>query len=425
MTSTARPITAVIVGAGHRSVCYGRYGVKNPDELKIVAVAEPNEFRRKQTAEEFGIPSDLCFETAEELASRPRFADAAINGTMDRDHIPTSLPLLEKGYDLLLEKPIAPSAAEVLSLRDAARKYGSMVMICHVLRYAPFYAAVRQRVADGEIGQLLSVQTQENVSYHHMAVGFVRGKWNREGESNSMLMAKCCHDMDLITWMMSGIAPKSVSSFGSRMYFRPEKAPAGSGTRCLLDCAIEADCPYSAKKHYIEQGLWGFYAWQPVEHLNLNTEGKIASLREDNPFGRCVWACDNDVVDHQAVIVEFADGCTATHNMVGGVSRPCRSIHLIGTEGEIQGVMDEGSFVVRHPDARAGHEYAEERVEINVKGDGHGGGDHRLVADFVRVLRGEPASISTTSLEDSVYGHLIGFAADVSRVEHRVIPIQG
>lgn len=419
-----KPITAVIIGAGHRSVCYGRYGIAHPDELRVVAVAEPNEFRRKQAAQEFGIPQDMCFETADELSSRPRLADAAINGTMDRQHIPTSLPLLEQGYDLLLEKPIAPTAAEVLLLRDTARRHGNKVMICHVLRFAPFYAAVRQKVADGEIGQVLSVQTQENVSYHHMAIGFVRGKWSRESDSTSMLMSKCCHDMDILTWMESGINPLAVSSFGSRSYFRPERAPAGSGTRCLLDCAIEADCPYSARKNYIEQGLWGFYAWQPVEHLGLDIEGKLESLREDNPYGRCVWACDNDVVDHQAVIVEFADGCTASHNMVGGTSRPCRSIHLIGTEGEIQGVMDEGTFVVRHPDARAGHEYSEERIDLSVKGDGHGGGDHRLVADFVRVLRGQPASISTTSLEDSIHGHLIGFAADQSRVEHRVIPIE-
>lgn len=420
----SKPVTAVVVGAGHRSVCYARYGLNHPDELKIVAVADPNEFRRAQVAREHGIPNEMCFASAEQLAARPRLADAAINGTMDRLHVLTALPLLEAGYDMLLEKPIAPTAEEVLQLRDAARRHGSRVMICHVLRYAPFYAAVRQRVADGEIGDLLSIQTQENVSYHHMAVGFVRGKWSRAETSAPMLMAKCCHDLDLITWMKSGTAPTAVSSFGSRTHFRPERAPAGSGTRCLLDCAIEADCPYSARKHYIEQGLWGFYAWECIEHESPDADRKLESLAEDNPFGRCVWACDNDVVDHQSVIVEFADGCTAAHNMIGGTSRPCRSIHLIGTEGEIQGVMDEGSYVVRHPDARAGHEYSEERVEINVKGDGHGGGDHRLVADFVRVLRGEPASISTTSLEDSIYGHLIGFAAEESRRERAVVPIQ-
>jgi predicted dehydrogenase len=419
----AKQVTAIIVGAGHRGLCYAEYALKHPDEFRIVGVADPNEFRRKQAAEIHGIPPEMCFETAEELAARPKFADAVINGTMDRYHIPTSLPLLEAGYDLLLEKPIAPTADEVVQLKDVARRNDRKVMICHVLRYAPFYTAIRRKVLDGEIGELQSVQTQENVSYHHMAVGFVRGKWRREADSTPMLMAKCCHDLDLVTWMKSGVTPKSVASFGSLTYFKPENAPEGSGTRCLADCKIEGTCPYSAQKHYIEQGLWGFYAWEGIETSDMSVETKLKSLQEDNPYGRCVWHCDNDVVDHQAVIVEFADGSTATHDMVGGVSRPCRTMHLIGTNGEIEGVTEQGSFVVRHHDARAEHEYSEERIEVNVKGDGHGGGDLRLAEDFVRVLQGDPPSISSTSLDDSVYGHLIGFAAEESRHDHRVVQI--
>lgn len=418
-----KQVTAVIVGAGHRGLCYAGYALSHPDELKIVAVVDPAEHRLAGAAKIHDIPKEMCFRSVEELIARPKLADAVINGTMDRLHIPTSLPLLEAGYDLLLEKPIAPSAADVLQLRDTARKHERKVMICHVLRYAPFYTAIRQLVADGEIGDLISVQTQENVSYHHMAVGFVRGKWRREGESNSMLMAKCCHDLDLITWMKSGIAPARVSSFGSLTQFKPENAPEGSGTRCLSDCKIEETCPYSAKKHYIEQGFWGFYAWEPVEHLGLDEAGKLESLRTDNPYGRCVWRCDNDVVDHQSVIVEFADGSTATHNMTGATSRPSRWMHLIGTKGEIEGVMDEGSFVIRHMDARRGHEYTEKQVNVKVTGDGHGGGDLRLAEDFVHVLQGKPHSISTTSLDDSIYGHLIGFAADESRHEGRVVEI--
>jgi len=148
-------------------------------------------------------------------------------------------------------------------------------------------------------------------------------------------------------------------------------------------------------------------------------------LRTDNPYGRCVWRCDNDVVDHQSVIVEFEDGCVAAHNVVGGASRPCRKMHLIGTKGEIEGTMEEGRFVVRHPDARAGHEYSESRVEVNVSRDMHGGGDYRLVKDFLSVLRSEPASISTTDIVDSVYGHVIAYAADRAMVEHCVVEIEG
>jgi len=216
-----------------------------------------------------------------------------------------------------------------------------------------------------------------------------------------------------------------VASHGSLMIFRPEKAPPGSGTRCLVDCRIEDVCPYSARKNYVEQGLWSFYAWEDLEHVPHPTvEQKLESLRTTNPYGRCVWRCDNDVVDHQAVMAEFADGCVATHVMVGGASRPCRKIHLVGTLGEIEGTMEEGRFVVRHPDARAGHEYVETRVDINVAGDMHGGGDFRLVKDFMAVLRGEPPSISTTAIKDSIYGHLIAYAADQAMLEYRGVEIQ-
>lgn len=419
----SKQLTAAVVGAGHRGVLYASYALRHPDELKVVAVAEPNDNRRRQVAAAHGIPPEMQFRTAAEFATRGALADAVINGTMDPYHVPTSLPLIEAGYHILLEKPIAPTETEVRALLAAARKHGRKVMICHVLRYAPFYAEIRRRVAAGEIGDLVSVQTTEHVSYHHMAVAFIRGRWAREDRSSSMLMSKCCHDLDLVTWMKSGIPPRSVASFGSLMQFKEENAPAGSGTRCLVDCQIERDCPYSARKHYIEQEIWGCYAWEPIEHLERTLEQKIESLRTDNPYGRCVWRCDNDVVDHQSLAIEFADGSTATHNMIGATSRPCRSIHLVGASGEIQGIMEEGWFVIRHPDPRKGHEYSEERVDCSVSGDGHGGGDLRLVEDFVRVVRGEKHSISTTDLEDSIYGHLLGFSADVSRLERRCVDI--
>ena len=420
------PVTAIVVGAGHRSIVYASYAEQHPDELQIVGVVDPDPIRRERTAEQFRISPDSVFDSVETLiARRGKIADTAINGTMDSLHVPTTLPLLRAGYDVLLEKPIGTSQDEVLELLECARTYGRKVMICHVLRYAPFYVEIRKRVLAGEIGDILSIQTAENVSYHHMAVAFVRGKWNsKEKCKSSMLMAKCCHDLDLITWMKGDIPPVKVSSFGGLTYFRSDKAPQGAGTRCLVDCEIEESCPYSAKKNYIDQGLWGFYV-MPHHHLGVvpSQEELLEMLRTESPYGRCVWKCDNDVVDHQTVIVEFADGSTASHNMTGGTSRPCRSIHLIGTKGEIQGVMEDGYFVVRHPDPRKGHEYSEEVVKVNVSNDMHGGGDLRLVADFVRVIRGETPSISSTALEASIYGHLIGFCADMSMEEKRVVDI--
>jgi predicted dehydrogenase len=428
----AKKLTAIIIGAGHRSLAYASYAKSHPDELEIVAVADPRELRRRHAAQMFGLSPEHCFESAEQVAERPRLADVAINGTMDHQHVPTSLPLLAAGYDMLLEKPFATDEKEMWQLVHAARQHNRKVVICHVLRFTPFYRAIRQQVLDGVIGDILNVQTVEHVSYHHMAVGYVRGKWSTKSDSHSsMLMAKCCHDLDLISWMKSGIAPRSVASFGSNYQFRPERAPQGAGTRCLVDCPIEAECLYSARKHYIDHPhRWSFYVWESLEHIEDPTiEQKIHSLEKDNPYGRCVWKCDMDVVDHQSVVVELADGSTATHNMVGGSSRPSRAIHLLGTAGEIQGVFEDQRFIVRHIDPRPGHEYSEEVVDLSIGGDmhgafgGHGGGDMRLVADWIRVMRGEEPSISTTGLEDSIAGHLIGFCADRAMEEHRVVDV--
>lgn len=415
-----RPVTAVILGAGHRAREYASYSRLAPEELRIVGIADLNPLRRDMIAKEYSLPPEACFESADKLAATPKIADAVINGTMDDQHVPTSLPLLAAGYHILLEKPFATGEEEMNELVAMAEKHNRKVMICHVLRYAPFYAEIKKRLLAGEVGEIINIQTVEHVSYHHMAVGYVRGKWNRKDQCKAtVLLAKCCHDLDLIVWMKSGVAPRRVASYGSNMSFRPEKAPPGAGTRCMTDCRIEPQCDYSARKHYIDfPERWGPYVWASIEHIQQPTIADMeASLKGDNPHGRCVWRCDNDQEDHQSVLIEFADGCTATHNMVCGVARPMRSIHILGTRGEIQGVFEDSRFVIRHIDARPGHEYSEQPVDVTVNGDmhgafgGHGGGDMRLVADFVRMVRGEETSISCTRLEDSIHGHQIAFAA--------------
>ena len=450
------PLTAVIVGAGHRSIYFACFALKNPNKLKIVAVAEPSEVRRKMAADMFNIPPEKCFNSVEEMAKQPALADAAINGTMDHLHVPTTILLMNAGYDVLLEKPIAPSEEDLFELVRTSRKMGRKIMICHVLRYAPFYREIRQKVLDGEIGNIIQIHAAECVSYHHMALGYVRGKWNHNNgkEGSSMLLAKSCHDLDLIAWLKSGIAPKQVSSFGCLMYFRPENAPPGAGTRCLVDCKIESTCPYSAKKNYIEQGLWGTYVWHCIEHLSnpvtddadflkntgiinrtwrdsiISIQDKIESLKTDNPHGRCVWRCDNNVVDHQTVIIDFEDGTVASFDMVGGVAKGGRYIHLFGTKGEIQGCLGDDYFVVRKPDARKGHEYSEVRVDLKPPVDehgepvGHGGGDILLMDDFIHFLRGARASISRTDIIDSVHGHQIVYTADRSMEQKKTLDIR-
>lgn len=429
----SKQITAIIVGAGHRALLYSLYALQHPEELKIVGVADPDPIRRRKTAEMHNFGEEMCFASAEDLASRPKLSDAVINGTMDTQHIPTSLPLLRRGYDMLLEKPFAVNETEMWQLQKVAQETGRKVMICHVLRYAPFYAAIKERLLSGEIGDIINIQCTEHVSYHHLAVSFVRGKWGNEEKCGApMLLAKCCHDMDLIMWLMSGIAPRRVCSFGSDFQFDPAKKPEGAGKRCLADCKIEADCPYSARKHYIDHpDRWAFYVWDCLEHLASPTiEDKVRSLKTDNIHGRCMWDCEHTVVDHQSVLIDFTNGATATLNMIGGASKPERNIHIIGTRGEIKGVFDDSVFVVRKLDNASEQGWTEETVDLKIGGDksgmtgSHGGGDLRLVEDFVRVLQGQAPSISCTTINDSINGHLAVFRAERSRKTGQVVSME-
>ena len=424
------PVSAIIVGAGHRAMLYASYALEHPEALNIVGVADPDPIRRKKAAQQFHIPAEMCFESAQELAARPRLADAVINGTMDTQHVPTAIPLLRAGYDMLLEKPFAVNETEMWDLVRTARETGRRVMICHVLRYAPFYAQIKERLMRGEIGDIISIQCTEHVSYHHLAVSYIRGKWgNEEACGASMLLAKCCHDMDLIIWLKSGVAPARISSFGGDFQFAPEKMPRGAGKRCMVDCPLEADCLYSAKKHYIDHpDRWAFYVWDCLEDMEHPTlSDKIASLKGDNVHGRCVWQCDHTVVDHQSVLLQFADGATATLNMIGGAAKPERNLHIVGTRGEIKGVFDDSRYVVRTIDTASEAGWREETVDLGIGGDKsgangtHGGGDLRLVEDFVHVLQGQTPSVSCTSIEDSVNGHLAVFRAEEARKTGTVV----
>lgn len=422
-----RPITAIIVGAGHRSFVYSELAKTNPEMLKIVGVADPNPIRRKKAMDYFGFKEDMCFENAEELAKKGKLADTVINGTMDEQHLETAVPLLNAGYDMLLEKPFAPNEDEMRQIVNCAKKNNSKVMICHVLRYTPFYYAIKERIVNGEIGDIINIQTTEHVSYHHLSTSYIRGKWaNSDKCHTSMLLAKCCHDLDIIMWMMSETKPKQISSFGGKFQFKPENAPKEAGTICMKDCPLVDTCVYSTKRLYIDHpDRWAFYVWDALEgKKNVTLEDKIALMKSDNPYARCIYKCDNNVVDHQSVLINFESGATGTHNMVGGSAEPRREIHIIGTKGEIFGNFEESKFTVLKidpsPDAH-NEECDVEEVDLRVTGDmvgaygGHGGGDERLAADFVKFIRGEKPSLACTSIFDSVAGHLSVYLADKSR----------
>lgn len=419
-----KKITAIIVGAGHRSLLYGQYALSHPESFEIVGVADPDPFRRLKAAQIFHIPEERCFESAKELAGQPKLADAVINGTMDNQHVETAIPLLKRGYDMLLEKPFAVNEEEMWKLYRTVKETKRRVMICHVLRYAPFYRAIKKLVSAGEIGDIINLYATEHVSYHHLSAAYLRGKWNnRQVCGATMLLAKCCHDLDILIWMKSGVAPRYVASFGNDFQFTPDKKPKGAGSRCMTDCPVERECDYSAKKLCIDHpDRWGFYVWDSLAHLEKpSIKDKIRSLSEDNPYGLCAWDCGHKNVDHQSVLISFADGSTANLNMVGGAAKAERNIHIVGTKGEIKGIFDDSFYDLRKIDHSAECGWREERIDLGIGGDksgltgSHGGGDLRLVEDFVHVLQGEQPSISYTGIEDSINGHLAVFLADQAR----------
>ena len=413
-----KPITAIVLGAGHRAMVYADYSLKHPDELKIVGVADPDEYRRKMVCEKFGFPEENCFVDAEALSKVPKFADAVINGTMDEQHVETSLPLLKMGYDMLLEKPFCVNKAEMKELLDVVNEHKNKVMICHVLRYSPFYLKFKEKIQSGELGDIINIQTIENVSYHHMATSFVRGKWgNSEKCHTSMLLAKCCHDMDIMMWLMSPLKPVTVSSVGARMQYRSENAPKNSGTYCLKDCPLVDTCQYSAKKIYLDHlGSWEFYVWKELESVENPTMEQRIELLKHSDYGRCIYKCDNDVVDHQSVLINFSNGATGTHNMIGGAAAPLRVLKVTGTKGEIYGEFESNVIKFTKIDPNNENMYVEERLDIeDFDLDGHGGGDDNLTADFIKFVADEEVSVSCTSIHDSVAGHNIIFLADESR----------
>lgn len=416
----ARPIQVVVVGMGARAEIYTQEALKHPDLLQVVGVADPSSERVRMARERFSIPEGHCFSSAEALAAHPKFADAVINGTMDRQHVPTSLPLLRRGYDILLEKPFAVNQEEADELLRCVHETNRRVMVCHVLRYAPFYRRIKEAITSGEIGKIINIQMAEQVSYFHESVSYVRGKYASPDLCGSgMLLSKCSHDLDMMAWLMSGIKPAGVSSIGSVFQFKPEMAPPAAGTHCFLDCPIERECAYSARRLYIEHPQrWANNIWHDCGCDGCPEAERIRILSErDNPYSRCVYRCGLQIVDHQSVLVCFADGAAGTLSMNGGAAASGRHIHITGTKGEIIGTFEEQRFTISRiaPEADGGKTSQVVDVSADQQGNAHGGGDQAIVRDFIALLTGAQPSLCCTTLDDSMIGHQFVFLAEESR----------
>ncbi|WP_406674813.1 Gfo/Idh/MocA family oxidoreductase [Nonomuraea sp. N2-4H] len=403
-------IGLALVGAGDRGTKYTRYATMD-GRARLAAVAEPDRRRRDALLAEY--PEALAFGDWRELAERPRLADAVVIATLDADHVEPAVRFAELGYHVLLEKPMATDLADCRRIVAAAERSGVIFAVCHVLRYTTYTRRVKDVLDSGRLGEIVTIEHLEPVGWWHHAHSYVRGKWRRADQATFMLLAKSCHDLDWLTYVM-GRRVARVSSFGGLKHFTAENRPAGAADRCL-DCAVAAGCPYDARRIYSpyvgEEKRW------PLSVLTDDpTEAGLLRALREGPYGRCVYACDNDVVDHQVVNLDFDGGATASFTMTAFSPMSHRRTRIFGTRGFLEG--DGATITVT--DFVTGEA---EVIETNPPADGHGGGDQGLIAAFLDALtRDDPATILSDPRE-SLHSHEVAWAAEESRLTGTVVTL--
>ena len=415
-----KKIKVALAGLGNRGKDnYAKCAKFFPDKMEIVAIADIDPGKVEDVAKEYGVPKSHCFSSAEEMLEQEKLADVMFITTQDKQHIGHAIPALRKGYHLLLEKPISPILEECQEIVRAAKECQKMVVVCHVLRYTPFYTKLKEVIDSGMVGDIVSVMAIENVGYYHHAHSFVRGNWRNSDMTSPMILQKCCHDMDLYLWL-TGKTCKSVSSFGSNYLFKAECAPEGAAKRCLDNCKAKEECAFDAEKIYLLDKKIGAKngntAW-PLNVLTLHpTVESVTEALKTGPYGRCVYACDNNVVDHQVVNLNMTDGSTIHLTMCGFTSSFSRYAKLMGTKGDIVADMEKNIIEISV--------YGKEKTIIDVSKlsddfSGHGGGDRRMVEEFIDILLGIKEKTSAiTSVEDSVESHYCSLAAEESRLHN-------
>ena len=412
------PVKIIIVGAGSRGNIYASYSSVYPEKLKVVGVAEPRDFYRNEMAKKYNVPAENVVKDWTELIKREKFADAVAIATQDRYHVEPAIKFAELGYNILLEKPISPFENECDRLNENLKDKNILFSVCHVLRYTPYTTKLKEILDSGAIGEIISMQHLEPVGYWHQAHSFVRGNWHKESDSSSMLLAKSCHDIDWINYIMDSEC-KSVASFGSLKHFKKSEKPEGAGNRCV-DCSYEPECPYSAIKLYVKLAKEGNYCW-PVDIItsDLTLEGVIKAV-QDGPYGKCVYECDNDVVDNQVVAMEYDGGKTVSFTMTAFTELAYRRTSIFGTRGELYGDGDKIIIYDFMTETR-------ETIIINKHEDsplsGHGNGDEGLMNAFIHAISENNPKYILSGLYETMSSHKLVFAAEKARKEGKVITL--
>jgi predicted dehydrogenase len=419
LTGATEPVKLLIVGAGGRGSTYADYTLTHPSAGVVVGVAEPDEVRRQALAERHRLAPEHVYPDWQTALAAPRFADVAVIATQDSMHVEPAELAAAQGYHILLEKPMAPDEEGCRRIVAAAEKSGVLLGVCHVLRYTAYTQALKQILDAGTIGEIVSVEHLEPVGYWHQAHSFVRGHWRNQAESSPMLLAKSCHDLDWLRYVV-GLPCQAVSSFGSLKHFRREAQPAGAADRCL-DCPsqIESACAYSAKRYYLGQLQEGNTDW-PLNVLTPHpTQESVMQALQEGPYGRCVYACDNDVVDHQVVNVQFEGGVTASFTMTAFTRARGRETRIFGTRGELYGDSQHISVFDFLSNQTT-------EIDTDVASDGsilsgHGGGDDGLMHAFLAAVAENTPALILSGPQQSLESHLMVFAAEQARTTGAVV----
>ena len=399
---------------------FAEWALRHPDKARVTAVAEPRARYRERVGDAHGIPRERRFHDWRQALAQQRLADAIVVATPDRAHTGPALAAADRGYAILLEKPLATCEADCRRIVAAVQQAGVVCAVAHVLRYTPYTRLLKHVLDSGALGEIVSVDHLEPVGFWHHAHSYVRGNWRREDETGPMLLAKCCHDLDWLSYVI-GQRCVAVASFGGLAHFRTDHRPSGAGERCVA-CDIEPGCAYSARRLYLGLLRCGVTGW-PVDVLAWPpTEANITAALRDGPYGRCVWACDNDVVDHQVVTLSYHNGATASLTMTAFTRMRARETRIFGTRGELHGDGDRIDVYDFLTGDTTRHE-----TGLNPDGaisTGHGGGDDGVMADFIAAAAaGDPAMIATTPAH-TLESHRIAFAAEVARRENRVVTLE-
>jgi len=418
-----RLVTAIVIGCGNRGENYSNFGRDFPERLKIVAVVEPLKHRRDKIGDWHKVPSENRFSHWEELKDSRKLADVAIICTQDKDHMAPAVQMAGQGYHLLLEKPMAVTEQDCKTITEACQRNGVMLAVCHVLRYYPPCAKIKEILDNGELGEVMSINHVENIGYWHFAHSFVRGNWRNEGESTFSLLAKCCHDVDLIYYWMGGKEVVNISSFGSLQHFKKEKKPLLATDRCLT-CPLTKSCPYSAERIYLTEPV--FKQWPNSVVCDIEDDPReypkvLRKTLESSPYGRCVYDSDNDVCDTQMVNFMFENGAVANLTMTAFSAEITRHTRITGSLGEL--VWDGSSQGIKVYSFKT-EEWksisADAVVPNNVLTRGHGGADYFLVDSFVKAVARNDPSLIKSGGEESLKTHMLVFKAEESRKQNLV-----